>query len=174
MPDWSSTFAPTLPLAELAARGSATYLALLVLLRILGHREAGGLGITDILLVVLVAEAAAPGLYGAAESVGDTLVIVTSILIWSVVIDAASYRWPVVGRVVKSKPEVLIEDGQPNRKTMKRELMSADELGSILRLRGIHDISEVEHARIEPNGMVSIVRRDRPEVEPPERSPVLE
>lgn len=40
--------------------------------------------------------------------------------------------------------------------------MSAEELESQLRLHGVHEISEVERAFIEPNGMVSIVTKQTP------------
>jgi uncharacterized membrane protein YcaP (DUF421 family) len=43
---------------------------------------------------------------------------------------------------------------------MHREFMTRDELESQLRLRGIEDIAEVHHAYLEPNGMVSVIRRD--------------
>src|SRR5690606_12716499 len=99
------------------------------------------LGITDVLVVVLVAEAAAPGLHGRGESVTDTLVVVVAVLFWSVVVDALSYRWPQVGRVLKARPRVLIEDGRLNRKVMRRELMTVDEVESILRLEGIEELS---------------------------------
>lgn len=174
MPDWVSIFQLTVPVGELVVRGSVTFLALLVLLRIVGQREAGGLSITDILLIVLVAQAAAPGISGDAESVSDTLVIVVSILCWSVLVDAASYRWPAIGRIIKARPRVLIEDGRPNRRALHREFMSADELSSLLRLQGIDDISMVERAQIEPNGMVSIKRHDHLRTEAPERPPALE
>lgn len=62
MPDWQTIFDLSLPLLELFVRGTFTFLALLALMRIVGQREAGGLGVTDVLLVVLVAQAAAPGL----------------------------------------------------------------------------------------------------------------
>lgn len=39
--------------------------------------------------------------------------------------------------------------------------MSRDEVLSQLRLHGIEDPAEVERAYIEPNGMISVVRRDR-------------
>ncbi len=174
MPVSASTFQLTVPAAELVFRGSVIFLALLLLLRLVGQREAGGLGITDILLVVLIAEASAPGLYGDAESVGDTLVIVVSILFWSVVVDAASYRWPAAGRVLKARSKVLVEEGRPNRRVMRRELMSVDELESLLRLQGIDDITEVREARIEPNGMISIERHDGSGPEAPERPATLE
>src|SRR3712207_9218247 len=84
----------SLPLSELVLRGTVMYLAVFALMRLVGQRESGGLGITDVLLVVLVAEAAAPGLHGDAESLGDALIVVSSILFWSVAVDAVMARRP--------------------------------------------------------------------------------
>ena len=92
MPDWNAVFEPAIPLLEAFVRGTITFLALLALIRIVGQREAGGLGITDVLLVVLVAEAAAAGLHGEATSVTEGLVLVATILFWSVALDALAYR----------------------------------------------------------------------------------
>ncbi len=44
---------------------------------------------------------------------------------------------------------------------MRRELMTEEEVHSQLRLHGIEDVSTVERAYIEPNGMISVIRRDR-------------
>jgi len=55
--DWHGLLVPTVSLLELVLRGSAMYLGILVLMRIL-RREAGALSTTDLLVVVLVADAA--------------------------------------------------------------------------------------------------------------------
>lgn len=103
--DWANILVPSAPFAELLVRGTLVFLGLMVLLRILGQREAGGLGLTDLLVVVLVVDAASAGLTGETHSVGDGFILVVTILFWSVVLDAVSYRWPRLG----TKP--LIEDG---------------------------------------------------------------
>ncbi|MEV4455170.1 hypothetical protein [Microbispora sp. NPDC049633] len=82
--DWQPIFAPSIPLLEGFVRGTVTFLVLLALLRLVGQREAGGLGVTDVLLVVLVADAASAGLHGKAESISDGFVVVVTILFWSV------------------------------------------------------------------------------------------
>lgn len=69
-----------------------TYLVVLVLMRVVGQRESGGLGITDVLLVVLVSQAAAPGLQSQSTSVTDGAVLVATMLFWSVLVDALAYR----------------------------------------------------------------------------------
>lgn len=162
-------FELSIPPLEIFLRGSVTFVALLVMGRVVGQREPGGLGITDLLVVVLVAEAAAPGLQGDASSVTDGILLVATILFWNVAFDAIAYRWPRLGRLIKAQPRLLIKDGEVNPKVVRRELMSRDEVLSQLRLHGIEDPAEVERAYIEPNGMISVVHRDRKEPDEPVR-----
>ncbi|AVT38056.1 DUF421 domain-containing protein [Plantactinospora sp. BB1] len=169
--DWQSIFAPSVPVLEGIVRGTVTFLVLLFLMRLVGQRESGGLGLTDVLLVVLVAQAAAVGLHGEAESVTDGVVVVATILFWSVTVDALAYRFPRGARLLKARPKALIEDGKLNRRVMLREFMTVEEVHSQLRLHGIEEIDVVDRAYIEPNGMISVIRRDHAEtdpVEPPE------
>jgi uncharacterized membrane protein YcaP (DUF421 family) len=166
--NWQSIFAPSIPLLEGFVRGTVTYLVLLALIRLAGQRESGALGITDVLLVVLVAEAAAAGLHGQAESVTDGVVIVATMLFWSVAVDAIAYRFPAMARLLKARPRPLIKDGKLNRRVMLRELMTYEEVVSQLRLHGIGDIAVVDRAYIEPNGMISVIHRHHEETEPVE------
>jgi uncharacterized membrane protein YcaP (DUF421 family) len=168
-----SIFDLSIPLLEIFIRGTVTFIALLVMMRVVGQRESGGLGITDVLLVVLVAQAAAVGLHGGASSIADGVLLVATILFWSIAFDALAYRWPRLGRFIKAQPRLLIKDGELNPPVLRRELMTREEVLSQLRLHGIEDPAEVERAYIEPNGMISIVRRDRSEPDEPVRSDVV-
>ena len=169
MPDWSSLFALEAPLLETLLRATVVFLAIFVLMRVIGQREAGGLGITDVLLVVLVAEATAGGLGRTSESLTDSILLVATILLWSLVIDAVAYRSPRLARILKARPRPLIQDGRPNRKVLRRELMSEDELMAQMRLHGVTSVDDVERAYLEPNGMISVIRRDRGEPDEPVR-----
>src|SRR5690625_1519405 len=157
MLDLGSTLVPTEPILELVVRGTITYLVLTILLRIVGQREAGGLGITDLLVVVLVSDAASSGLTGSSESIGDGLIGVVPILLWSVALDALSYRDPWLDRLIKARPRTLIEDGEVNQRAMHREFMTREELLSQLRTHGIEDPSGVHRAYLEPSGLVSVI-----------------
>ena len=55
--DWKSVFVPSLHLGEIFLRGTIVYLSLFFLLRML-RREAGAISISDLLVVVLIADAA--------------------------------------------------------------------------------------------------------------------
>lgn len=167
---WFEMLIPTVPVWELFIRGTLTFIGLLLLLRLVGQREAGGLGITDLLVVVLIADAAGAGLRGDAASLGDSAVLVGSILFWSVAADAVSYRWPRFARVLKARPRALVRDGAIDRRAMRREFMTFDELMSQLRLHGITSIAEVREACLEPNGMISVVRHDHSDPDVPPRA----
>lgn len=174
MPDWGQILEPGLPLLEIFARGSLMYLGLFVLVRIVGQREAGVIGLHDLLVIVLIAEAAQNGLTGDYQAVPDGLLLVATVLGWSVAIDAIAWRWPQAGNIIKPRPQPLIENGRLNRKVMRRELITPDEVMAQLRLRGIEDVAEVKRAYIEPNGMISVIPRDRGRaVEAPEQHAVV-
>jgi uncharacterized membrane protein YcaP (DUF421 family) len=93
----------------------------MMLLRLVGQRESGGLGLTDLLVVVLVADAASAGLTGDVDSIPDGLLLVATILFWSVALDAVAYRWPRVGAIIKARPRPLIQDGRLDDRVMRRE-----------------------------------------------------
>jgi uncharacterized membrane protein YcaP (DUF421 family) len=172
MPDWDQIFMPSVPLVELFVRGTVMFLALSVMMRIVGQRESGGIGITDLMVVVLVAEAANAGLAGDAKSIVDALLLVAVILFWSVALDAVAYRWLRFATVLKSRPKPLIEDGRLNRRVMRREFMTYEEVLSQLRLQGLQGVDQVSRAFREPNGMVSgIPKKDEETQGAPESLP---
>lgn len=173
MPDWPALFALDAPVLETVLRGTVVFVAIFVLMRLSGQRESGGLGISDILLVVLVAEAAAGGLGRSSESLSDAVLLILTIVAWSLLVDAAAYRSPRLAGVLKARPRALIHDGRPNRRVMRRELMTDDELMAQLRLHGVKELGEVRWAYLEPNGMISVIRRDGGEPDEPERPEML-
>ena len=60
-------------------------------------------GLTDLLVVVLVADAASTGLTGDSETIADGFILVATILLWSVALDAVSYRFHWFARLIKAR-----------------------------------------------------------------------
>ena len=52
--DWNGIFTPTNSLVELVVRGTIMYFVLFGLLRFAMKRQAGGIGTTDVLVIVLL------------------------------------------------------------------------------------------------------------------------
>jgi uncharacterized membrane protein YcaP (DUF421 family) len=157
--DWQSLFLPHMSLAEIFIRGTVTYLLLFLLLRIGPKREAGAAGITDLLVVVLIADAAQNAMAGAYTSITEGILLVGTIIFWSWTLNWLAYRSGRFERFVMGPPLPLIRNGKLMHRNMRRELITEDELLSQLRLQGVNDISEVRMAAIEPDGRISVIER---------------
>ena len=163
MTEWGEVFRPSAPIAEIFVRGTVMFLAIFAMMRVAGQREAGAHSLTDLLVVVLVAEAAAHGMAGEARGIADSVLLIATILGWSVALDAVAYRWPRIAPLLKSRATPLIVDGRVNQRALRREFMQREELMAELRLHGVTDVKDVARAYLEANGMVSVIRADRAE-----------
>lgn len=173
MADWGEIFLPSAPVLETVVRGTVMFLVIYGLMRVAGRREGGAHSLSDLLVVVLVAQAAAHGLAGEASGIADSVLLIVTILGWSVAIDAMSYHVPALRRILQAGRSPLIIDGVINQRALRREFMSREELMAELRLHGITSVEAVARAYLEENGMVSVIRRDEQEVEPSEPPPVM-
>lgn len=157
---WHDVFVPRAPLLEILVRGSVVYLALFLLLRLVLKRQSGVVGITDLLVIVLIADAAQNSMAGDYKSVPDGLILVATIVFWSYALDWLGYRFPRLGRYVYPPPLDLVRNGKVLRQNLRKELISIEELKSQLREQGIEDVGDVKSARMEGDGRISVVKKD--------------
>jgi uncharacterized membrane protein YcaP (DUF421 family) len=158
--DWTAALVPKVSLVELFLRGTAIYLFLFVLLRVLVRRHVGTLGLTDMLVIVLIADAAQNAMAAEYRSVPEGFVLCGTIVGWSYALDWIGYRYRRIGALLEPKPLRLIHDGKLLRRNMRAELVTTDELMSHLRQHGLDDARNVREAFIEPDGQISILKFD--------------
>ncbi|HET7727920.1 MAG TPA: YetF domain-containing protein [Candidatus Limnocylindrales bacterium] len=154
--DLATILLPETPILEIVIRGTITYLAIFLLLRYF-RRGIGGIANPDLLLIVLVADAASNAMADDYRSVIDGLLLVGVIVLWAWTFDWLSYRSAFFGRLVHPQPQPLIEDGELRRQNMRSELVTYEELMSQLRLHGLQDVKQVRRAYVEGNGRISIL-----------------
>ena len=139
-PDWAEVFRPETPLLELLARGSALYVGVLMLMRIMPRRAGGDLGRMDLIFLLLIAEAATHG-FGGYTTVADALIVIVTLMAWDYVINLLSYHMPFFERLVSSPPVEVVRNGRLLRRNMRREYLTEAELMSFLHKEGLDDIS---------------------------------
>ena len=159
--EWGKMFVPDTPLLEIFIRGTVMYLSIYFLLRFVLKRQTGSLGIADVLVLVLISDAAQNGMADDYHSVTDGLLLVSTIVFWSYTLDWLGYHFPRLERIFHAGPLKIIEDGRLLRRQMKRELISEEELLSQLRQHGISDPRKVKEACIEGDGHISVVQKDQ-------------
>lgn len=155
--DWQSIFLPDIPLLEIILRGSVMYIALFVLLRIILKRQTGSVGMTDLLLIVLIADASQNAMAGEYRSLPAGIVLVSTLIFWSYALDWLSFKYEWFNRLVEPPPLRLIEEGKLLRRNMRKELITEEELMSQLRVHGLDDFNKVKQAHMESDGRISIV-----------------
>jgi uncharacterized membrane protein YcaP (DUF421 family) len=154
----SELLIPTVPLIETFLRGTMIYLALFAMLRFMVKRGGvAGASVTDLLVLVIIADAAQNAMAANYTSITDGILLVATIIFWSYALDWLSYRFRPIRRFVFPHPRKLIENGQFLRENMERELIVEEQLRALLRVQGIEDVGEVKEARIEPNGQISVI-----------------
>jgi len=158
--DWGNAFGLDTPLLEIVLRGSIVYLTLFFLLRLVLRREAGGLGITDLLVIVLIADAVQNAMAGEYHSIPDGLLLGGTIIFWSFALDWIAYHWPRFGKFVHPAPLQLVKDGQLLRANLRKELLSEDDVLAEMRQQGLDDLSQVREAFLEFDGRMSVIPKD--------------
>lgn len=83
MPDWGALFSIGVQPLELVVRGTAMYWFLFLLFRFVLRRDVGSIGIADVLLLVLIADAAQNAMAGSYESITEGCLLVATIVGWN-------------------------------------------------------------------------------------------
>jgi uncharacterized membrane protein YcaP (DUF421 family) len=156
--DWTSLFRFDVSPFELMLRGSSMYWFIYLLFRFVLRRDVGSIGIADILLLVLIADASQNALAGGYTTVAEGCVLVATIAAWNYALDWASYRFEIVRRLAEAPPLPLIRHGRVLRANLRREMLTLGDLHAKLREQGIEDVRQVKAAFMESDGIISVVR----------------
>jgi uncharacterized membrane protein YcaP (DUF421 family) len=158
---WHDLFAVTVSPLELVIRGSAIYWLLFLLLRFVIRRDVGALGVADVLLLVLLADAAQNAMAGEYRSITDGAILVLTIVGWNMALDRLAFHSPAARRALEPPLLPLVRNGRVLSRNLHREYLTLDELMAQLREHGIEDIADVRAAYLESDGTVSVIPRER-------------
>jgi len=156
--DWDTYFKVAVSPAELAIRGTLVYWFLFLVFRFVLRRDAGAVGIADLLILVLVADASQNAMSGGYTTVAEGAILVGTILGWNWLIDWASFHSPAIARFTTPPPVVLVRHGRIVHRNLRREYLSEEELAGKLRQHGIERLREVKIALMESDGEISVIR----------------
>lgn len=155
------------PAHELILRGTLVYWLLFLIFRFILRRDVGAVGIADILLLVIVADAAQNAMSGGYDTVAEGAILVGTIVAWNWLLDFLSFHSKAIRRFSTPSRLTLIQKGKLLRRNLRREFITLDELHEKLREHGIEDIGEVKVAYLEGDGEISVIRNSGQPEKPP-------
>lgn len=158
--DLAGIFSLTVSPLELILRGTLLYWFLFIVLRFILRRDVGSLGVSDFLFVVILGDAAQNGMIGSATSVTDGMVLIGTLVFWSYMLDFMSFHVPVIQRFTAAQRLCLVRDGKLQRRNMRREFITDEEVKAKIRQEGVEDLATVKRVYLEADGEMSVIVND--------------
>ncbi len=145
---------------ELMLRGTMMFWFLLLIFRLILRRDIGSASITDFLFVVILGDAAQNAMIGEGSSVGDGMVLVSTLVAWNYVLDVLSYRYPGIARLLSARKLCLVRDGKMQRRNLRKEFITVDELHEKIREAGLERLDQVKLMYMESDGEISVIKHE--------------
>ena len=142
---------------ETMIRGTAIFWTLFLIFRFLLRRDIGNVGISDFLLVVIVADASQNAMTGEGKSLLDGMLLIFTLVFWNYLTDYLGYTIPALRRFMEPPSIVLFRDGDMHWRNLRREFITKQELLAKLRENGMADFSGVKEMRLEADGEISVI-----------------
>lgn len=156
--DWSAMFGIELPPLEIVIRGSVIYWFLFLVFRFVLRRDTGSLGVADMLLIVIVADASQNGMAGEYKTLTEGIILLCTIFGWNLLIDYLSFRFRFFDRLTEPPPLLLIRHGRFVHANLRKQFLTPDEVMSSIREQGIAHLRDIRHAYLEGNGSISVIK----------------
>jgi uncharacterized membrane protein YcaP (DUF421 family) len=144
---------------DLVLRAIVVFAFVLILTRVIGRRELASLAPFDLILLIILGDALQQGLTQDDYSVTGAILVVGTLAILQVATSWITFRFPFTRRALEGEPLIVIEDGKPIERNLKRERLTVEELTESARMHEIASLDEVRWAVLERNGELSFIKK---------------
>lgn len=149
---WHDMFHLGIPVLEKIIRPAIVYGFLIVALRLAGKRELAQLNPFDLVVLLTLSNTVQNAIIGDDNSVAGGLLGAATLLLVNYLVIRFLFTHDKIDRVVEGDPDILIDHGKIREDHLKRELLTKHELETAAHRQGFGELSEIDHAEIEPGG----------------------
>src|SRR4051812_42963491 len=144
---------------DIVLRGVVIFGVLYLLMRLIGRRELSSLEPFDLILLVVLGDAVQQGLTQDDYSLTGALLAIGTIAMLQLGVSYANFRFPRLRPLLDGEPIVIVRDGKPIDKNLRRERVTPDDLMSAARQQNIGTLDEVKWAVMETSGAISFIKK---------------
>src|SRR2546423_11035044 len=145
---------------DLVIRTVVVFGFILLITRIIGRRELSGLEPFDLILLVVLGDLVQQGITESDYSVTGALIVIATISVLTIGVSMLSFRSRRLRPILEGEPMILVENGRPIERNMRRERLSVEEIAAEARLQQIESLRDVRWAVLETNGRISFSPRE--------------
>jgi uncharacterized membrane protein YcaP (DUF421 family) len=142
---------------DLVLRAAVVFTLIFIVTRLVGRRELASLEPFDLILLVVIGDLVQQGVTQDDFSVTGAFIVITTMALMTVGTSYLSFRFRPLRRLMEGEPVVLIENGRPIERNLRRERLTVDELEEKARLEQVESLDQVRLAVLETNGDISII-----------------
>jgi len=147
---------------ETVVRAAILWFFLLFALRAMGRKELSQLSPFEFVLLVVMGDLIQQGVTQQDDSVTGAVLAVSTMVLLTLLLSYAGFRWPAIGPIVGGATVVVIRDGRVQRAALRVERLTLKEVEDAAREQGIGDLRDVRLGVLEPDGQFSFVLRRPP------------
>jgi uncharacterized membrane protein YcaP (DUF421 family) len=144
---------------DIVLRGCVIFVFLYVLMRVIGRRELSSLEPFDLILLVVLGDAVQQGLTQDDYSLTGAILAIGTIAMLQLAVSFTNFKFPKLRSIIDGEPIVVVQDGKPIDKNLRRERVTLDDLAAAMRKQGIGSLDEVQWAVMETSGVISFLKK---------------
>jgi uncharacterized membrane protein YcaP (DUF421 family) len=146
---------------DIVLRAAATFALLYIITRVVGRRELGEMEPFDMILLIVLGDLIQQGVTQSDYSFTGAALAVTTMAMLTVALSYLSFRFKQLRPILDGEPLVLVHDGRPIARNLRRERITLEELEAEARMQQLTSLDDVQVAVLETSGKISIIpRRD--------------
>jgi uncharacterized membrane protein YcaP (DUF421 family) len=156
---WNAIIHLDISIAEKIVRPIIIYTFLVIGLRLSGKREIGQHNALELVVLLAVANAVQNGIIGQDTSITGALIGATTLFTvnWLLEYSVSRNRW--LHQFIIGRPANLVSAGVVNRKALRRQRISEDDLLEDANEQGARSLGDIDSAVLGANGHVVITLR---------------
>jgi uncharacterized membrane protein YcaP (DUF421 family) len=137
------------------------YFVVFLTMRIMGKREIGKLSVFDLVISIMIAEIAVFVIEDTEMPMMHGILPMATLVLIQVGIAFFALKSQLIRNLFDGKPSYIIEKGKLNRKEMKKQRYTLDDLLLQLRENRIANVADVEFAILETTGKLSVIEKEK-------------
>jgi uncharacterized membrane protein YcaP (DUF421 family) len=142
---------------DIVFRAAVAFLFILFLTRIVGRRELNTLEPFDLILLVTLGDLVQQGVTQNDFSVTGLILAAGTIGALTVLFSYLPFRFRRLRPVLEGEPLILVEDGKPIERNLRRERITLEELAAAARQKELASLDRVRWGVLETNGQITFI-----------------
>ena len=144
---------------DLVVRAVVAFLFVYLLTRVIGRRELSSMEPFDLIMLVMIGDLVQQGVTQNDFSVTGALLVGATIALMTVAVSYTSFKVPRLRPLLDGEPVIVVEDGKPIDRNLRRNRITLEELAAAARTDGIASLDSVQWAVLETNGRISFLQK---------------